>query len=250
MALRFDVHVHTSRSIAGAPPAEHLVRRAEEAGLDGIVLTELGQRWSNDELVNLRQRTETRLIVLSAEFLIVEDVALLAYGFSGRLPPLDNLETAIGRIRAEGGTAVVAYPFDDGGLTLERLRDLGVQGLEVFSGNGQLPTDDQLRELERLGLSAVAGSGFRGEDGTAVGDCFTLVDADIRSGRDLAVAIRTRRVKPVFGPPPHDGHRAPYREHAPRLERQERVAVPPGSQSLLTRQVGPPAGAHPGILRD
>ncbi len=201
MALRFDVHVHSARSVAGSLPAEHLIRRAEEAGLDGLVLTELGERWTERELVNLRQRTETRLIVLSAEYLIVEDVSLLAYGFSGRLPPLDSLETAVGRIRAEGGTAVVAYPFDDGGPPLERLVEIGVQGLEVFSANGQLPTDAQLEQVRRLGLAAVAGSGFRGVDGVEVGDCHTLVDADIRSGRDLAVAIKSGRVTPVFGAP-------------------------------------------------
>ena len=201
MALRFDVHVHTARSVAGAPTADEIVRLAEDAGLDGVVLTELGTRWSDQELVSLRQRTETPLVVLSAEYLIVEDVSLLAYGFSGRLPPLDDLETAVGRIRAEGGTAVVAYPFDDGAPSLSELVEIGVQGVEVYSANGELPTDEQLREVDRLGLVAVAGSGFRGGDGFTVGDCHTLIDADVRSGRDLAVAIRTGRARPVFGPP-------------------------------------------------
>lgn len=217
MTLRFDLHVHSARSVPGSLPAEHLVHRAEEAGLDGLVLTELGERWSERELVNLRQRTETRLIVLSAEYLIVEDVSLLAYGFSGRLPPLDSLEAAVGRIRAEGGTAVVAYPFDDDAPSLEHLVSIGVQGVEVFSANGELPTDAQLEHVRRLGLVAVAGSGFRGADGIGVGDCHTLVHADVRSGRDLAVAIRTGRVEPVFGAPPADlqGHRAAEPPHRP-----------------------------------
>ncbi|WP_373048284.1 PHP domain-containing protein [Vulgatibacter sp.] len=215
MTLRFDVHVHSARSVAGAPTADRLVRLAEQAGLDGLVLTELGERWSERELVSLRQRTETQLIVLSAEYLIVDDVSLLAYGFSGSLPPLDDLETAIGRIRAEGGTAVVAYPFDDGAPSLQRLVDLGVQGIEVYSANGELPTDQQLEEARRLGLFTVAGSGFRGGSGTSVGDCHTLIDADVRSGRDLAVAIRSGRARAVFGPPPRAaaGHRAPVVRH-------------------------------------
>lgn len=201
MALRFDLHVHTSRTLATAPTADDIVRRAEAAGLDGIVLTEFGLRWTERELANLRLRTETPLIVLSAEYLIVDDVSVLAFGFSGPLPPLDSLETAIGRIRAEGGTAVVAYPFDDGALSLETLRDMGAQGLEVYSANGELPTDAQLERARSLGFELVAGSGFRGADGFEVGDCHTLIDADIRSGRDLAVAIRSGRVEPVFGPP-------------------------------------------------
>lgn len=215
MALRIDVHVHTSRTVAGAPPAEHLIKQAEEAGLDGIVLTELGQRWSERDLVNLRLRTETQLLVLSAEYLIVEDVSLLAYGFSGPLPPLDSLETAVGRIRAAGGTPVVAYPFDDGAPSLERLAEIGVLGVEVYSANGELPTNAQLAKVRSLGLAAVAGSGFRGGLGTSVGDCHTLVDADVRSGRDLAVAIRTGRASPVFGPPAPSlaGHRAPVIRH-------------------------------------
>jgi hypothetical protein len=207
VTLRFDVHVHSARSVAGSLPAEHLIRRAEEVGLDGIVLTEIGERWTERELVNLRQRTETRLIVLSAEFLIVEDVNLLAYGFSGRLPPLDSLETAVGRIRAEGGAAVVAYPFDDGAPPLERLVEIGVQGVEVFSANGELPTDEQLDRVRRLGLATVAGSGFRGGAGVAVGDCHTLVDTDVRTGRDLAMAIKLGRTRAVFGPP--SAHPAP-----------------------------------------
>jgi len=201
VTLKFDVHVHTARTLAGALPAEHLIRQAEEAGLDGIVLTEFGERWSERELVNLRLRTETPLIVLSAEFLIVEDVSLLAFGFSGRLPPLDSLETAVGRIRAEDGTPVVAYPFDDGAPSLERLREIGVLGLEVYSANGELPTDEQLEEVHRLGFATVAGSGYRGGEGVTVGDCHTLVDADVRNAHDLAVAIRTGRTRAVFGPP-------------------------------------------------
>lgn len=202
MALRFDLHVHTSRTLATAPGADDLVRRAEAAGLDGIVLTEFGLRWTERELANLRLRTETPLIVLSAEYLIVDDVSLLAFGFSGPLPPLDSLETAVGRIRAEGGTAVVAYPFDDGAPSLESLRDMGVQGLEVYSANGELPTDEQLASTRSLGFQLVAGSGFRGGGaGFDVGDCHTLIDADVRSGKDLAIAIRSGRAEPVFGPP-------------------------------------------------
>lgn len=233
MTLRFDVHVHSARSVAGSLPAEHLIGQAEEAGLDGIVLTELGERWSERELVNLRQRTETPLIVLSAEFLIVEDVSLIAYGFSGRLPPLDSLEAAVGRIRAEGGTAVVAYPFDDDAPSLERLYSIGVQGVEVYSANGQLPTDAQLEHVRRLGLVAVAGSGFRGVDGVGVGDCYTRVNADVRSGRDLAVAIRTGRVEPVFGPPPSGRMRGqvraePLERHEP-MQRPGYLGHPPGT---------------------
>lgn len=216
VTLKFDLHVHSARSIAGAPPAEWIVRQAEEVGLNGIVLTEIGQRWTERELVNLRLRTETRLIVLSAEYLIVDDVCLLAYGFSGRLPPLDSLETAIGRIRAEGGTAVVAYPFDDGSPSLRELAEMGVQGVEVYSATGELPTDEQLEEVRSLGLAAVAGSGLRGLDGVGVGDCHTLVHADVRSGRDLAVAIRTGRVEPVFGPPTA-GLPSPRQERRPSL---------------------------------
>lgn len=201
MALRFDVHVHSARSVAGSLPAEHIIERAEQAGLDGIVLTELGERWTERELVDLRQRTETPLIVLSAEFLVVEDTSLLAYGFWGRMPPLDSLETAVGRIRAEGGTPVVAYPFDEGAPSLERLAEIGVQGLEVYSANGELPTEEQLEQVRRLGLATVAGSGFRGEPGTAIGDCHTLVETGVRSARDLALAIKTGRTRAVFGPP-------------------------------------------------
>jgi len=62
--------------------------------------------------------------------------------------------------------------------------------------------------VRRLGLAAVAGSGFRGADGIDVGDCHTLVDADVRSARDLAVAIRVGRVEPVFGPPAREAKRA------------------------------------------
>lgn len=201
MALRFDLHVHTARTLATAPSADEIVHRAEAAGLDGIVLTEFGLRWTERELANLRLRTETPLIVLSAEYMIVDDVSVLAFGFSGPLPPLDTLETAVGRIRVEGGTAIVAYPFDDGALSLSSLRDMGVQGLEIYSANGELPTDAQLARAQDLGFVLVAGSGFRGSDGFEVGDCHTLIDADVRSGRDLAVAIRSGHVQPVFGAP-------------------------------------------------
>lgn len=211
MALRIDLHVHSSRSVDGSLPAEQLIERAEQAGLDGLVLTEHGERWSERELADLRRRTQTRLVLLSAEELLVDGVSLLAYGFSGRLPPLDSLENAVGRIRLEGGIAIAAHAFDPDARPLSDLPALGIQGVELYSGNGSLPTDEQLAEVGRLGLVAVAGSGFHGPGDTDVGDCHTLVEADVRSGRELAVAIRTGRATPVFGPPPLSakGHRAP-----------------------------------------
>lgn len=211
MALRIDLHVHSSRSADGSLPAEELIERAERAGLDGLVLTEHGERWSERDLADLRRRTQTRLIVLSAEELLVEGVAILAYGFSGRLPPLDSLATAVGRIRLEGGIAIAAHAFDLDARPLAELPAVGIQGLELYSAVDSLPSDLQLAEITRLGLVTVAGSGFHAPGDGEVGDCHTLVQADVRSGRDLAVAIRTGRATPVFGPPPlsEQGHRAP-----------------------------------------
>lgn len=211
MALRIDLHVHSSRSADGSLPAEELVERAERAGLDGLVLTEHGERWSERDLADLRRRTQTRLIVLSAEELLVDGVAILAYGFSGRLPALDSLETAVGRIRTEGGIAIAAHAFDADARLLSELQAAGIQGLELYSANDALPDDRQLAEIRRLGLVTVAGSGFHAPGDSDVGDCHTLIEADVRSGRDLAVAIRTGRATPVFGPPPlsASGHRAP-----------------------------------------
>ena len=225
MALRIDLHVHSSRSLDGALSAEELIGRAERAGLDGLVLTEHGERWSERDLADLRRRTQTRLIVLSAEELLVDEVAILAYGFSGRMPPLDSLETAVGRIRLEGGIAIAAHAFDEGARSLAELQAAGIQGVEVYSASNELPTGEQLAELARLGMVAVAGSGFHGPGDGDVGDCHTLVEADVRSGRDLAVAIRTRRATPVFGPPPlsEQGHRAP------------RLPIP---QGVLTQRPG------------
>ena len=93
-------------------------------------------------------------------------------------------------------------PSTMAGRRCSSLRDIGVQGLEVYSANGELPSDAQLARAEELGFVLVAGSGFRGGRGFDVGDCHTLIDADVRSGRDLAVAIRSGHVQPVFGSPP------------------------------------------------
>lgn len=225
MALRIDLHVHSARSADGALPAEELIERAERAGLDGLVLTEHGERWSERDLADLRRRTQTRLIVLSAEELLVDDVAILAYGFSGRLPPLDSLAKAVGRIRLEGGIAIAAHAFDARALPLSELQAAGIGGVELISASTALPNEEQLAELARLGMVGVGGSGFHGPGEFEVGDCHTLVRADVRSGRDLAVAIRTGRATAVSRPPPL----------SERYRRAPRLPIP---EAVLTQRPG------------
>lgn len=192
--MKFDLHMHTRRYSPDSiiDPFE-LVKRAQDIGLDGIVITEHDRLWPEEELEELR-RAAPGLVVLGGVEVSGRNGDMLCYGVTN----LDRLKrgTAWGslcrEVQAQGGVAVAAHPYRWGQVFEELLRDESPQlsGLEMMSNN----MDASLRRLasafyERNTQFATLGSSDAHEL-DVVGCCYTEFDAQIRTMADLVKAIR------------------------------------------------------------
>jgi|SRR5262245_2221646 len=198
--MKFDLHLHTSRY---SPDSQidpfDLVRRAQEIGLDGVVITEHDRLWPEDELEGLR-RAAPGLVVLAGVEISGRNGDMLCYGVTD----LENLRrgTPWGELSREvvrqGGVAVAAHPYrwgqDFDALVNDERPDLA--GLEMMSNN----MDPDLRQrtaafLERNPSFAALGNSDA-HDIDVVGYCYTEFDGDVRTTADLVDAIRARRCRP------------------------------------------------------
>ena len=202
--MKFDLHMHTRRYSPDSiiDPFE-LVKRAQEIGLDGIVITEHDRLWPEEELEGLR-REAPGLVVLGGVEVSGRNGDRLCYGVNN----LAGLKrgTAWGElcreVQAQGGAAVAAHPYrwgqDFEGLIREQSPLLS--GLEMMSNN----MDVGLRRLaarfyERNPLFATLGNSDAHEI-DVVGCCYTEFDAEIRNLPDLVRAIRERKGRPRARP--------------------------------------------------
>jgi predicted metal-dependent phosphoesterase TrpH len=194
--MKFDLHLHTSRhSPDSVTDPFDLLRAAEAAGLDGVVLTEHDYLWEEGELDELR--AATRLVVLAGVEVAGRGGDVLVYGVADpfRLPKGIGWGELCREVRRQGGAAVAAHPHRWGQPFEQVVADARAEldGIEVLSNN----MDDDLRTraadlLAKYPHYAQLGNSDSHAPET-VGVCYTEFDCPIRTNADLVRAIRQRR---------------------------------------------------------
>jgi predicted metal-dependent phosphoesterase TrpH len=194
--MKFDLHMHTTRH---SPDSQMdpfvLVRRARQVGLDGIVITEHDWLWPEEELDELRAAAPG-LVVLAGIEVSSRDGHILVYGVHDpfALPKGIGVTELCREVHAQGGAAVAAHPFRWGQPFHEILREERpeLDGLELMTNNMDADCRQRAAEIrERYGLTGLGSSDAHHED--VLGVCYTEFTAVIRTGRDLAEAIRGRK---------------------------------------------------------
>lgn len=136
--MKFDLHLHTARhSPDSVTDPFDLLRAAEAAGLDGVVLTEHDYLWEEHELAELR--AATRLVVLAGVEVAGRGGDVLVYGITDpfRVPKGMGWAELCREVHRQGGAAVAAHP-NRWGQPFERVvRDSKAEldGIEVLSNN-------------------------------------------------------------------------------------------------------------------
>jgi predicted metal-dependent phosphoesterase TrpH len=198
--MKFDLHMHTRRY---SPDSEidpfDLVRRAQEIGLDGIVITDHDRLWPEDELDELR-RAAPGLVVLGGVEVSGRNGDLLCYG----VRDLTNLGRGMRwgdlcrEVARQGGATVAAHPYrwgqDFDRLIADERPEL--TGLEMMSNN----MDPEVRRRAADFLDRHRGYSTLGNSDAhelpVVGVCYTDFDANIRTSADLVRAIREQKARP------------------------------------------------------
>lgn len=165
MGFLIDLHVHTRRfSSCSRIDPRRIVAQALKAGLDGVVITDHGRQWEQDELDRLRAEAAAPTFTLLAGFEYATSQGdLLVYGLSPdtavETPPGLPPRAAVERFTGLGATCIAAHPTRAGLSFDECLLTLPLKIVEVASMN--LREHEQRlaqRIAEQAGFYSVAAS--------------------------------------------------------------------------------------------
>src|SRR5438270_5548718 len=137
--MHFDLHMHTSRhSLDSQMDPFALVRRAQEIGLDGVVITEHDWLWTEAELEELRAAAPG-LVVLAGIEVSAREGHFLAYGVRDPFACRRGIGAAelCREVHRQGGVVVAAHPFRWGQKfdSILRKERPELDGLELMTNN-------------------------------------------------------------------------------------------------------------------
>lgn len=191
---RADLHVHTSASPDGRSSLEEMARSARGAGLDALAVTD------HNLCTPLPDRLEGVLLIPGCE--VSTRVGHITGLFLERPLPvwgeIPGPEEAVAAIRACGGLAVLAHPYQRPGAAPERLA-FPLDGLEAANARACFKVPDANQKAAALartrGLAAVGGSDAH--DRAEVGSAWTALEAEaltLSALRDALASGRSRAV--------------------------------------------------------
>jgi predicted metal-dependent phosphoesterase TrpH len=206
--MLIDLHVHTQRTPGGALRPLEVLRRARQAGLDGVVFTDLAS-WGDPAELSAAA-AEAGLLALRGLEVATDRGRFLCYlpdpsslaepaqVFGGVTPwPAQPL---LLEVAARGGVAVAAHPYDrsigppaaDAVFTLD-----GLCALEGHHGRSRGGVNDLAVEAaDHLNLPCVGGSGALASL-DELGGVATLFRDTVRTEADLVAQLRAGTVHAV-----------------------------------------------------
>ena len=229
--MLIDLHVHTHQTAGCSLPPRDAVRRAREAGLDGIAFTD----WNTLEgLAEIRAagRDEGFLALCGMELTTDRGHYLCFFPEPEKLPPPAQIfgsslpwaaRDALAKVRELGGVAIAAHPYDktvdrpsgDFIFTLE-----GLSAVEGLNTRRSGPANDLAVEAaDHLSLPCTGGSGAHAAE--EIGRAATLFRDPVASEADLVAQIRAGTIYCVaigVTPQPAEGQHRPRGDHRPRGE--------------------------------
>jgi len=202
MLIDLHVHSHHTRGCTLAP--RDAVRRAREAGLDGVAFTD----WNTlDGLAEVREagRAEGLLALVGVEVVTDKGHYLCFFPEPEKVPPPAQLfgsatpwpvRDVLAKVRALGGAAVAAHPYDKtverpGGDVIFTLD--GLSAIEGLNARRKGPANDLAVEAaDHMSLPCTGGSGAHVlED---IGHAATLFRDPVASESDLVAQLKAGTV--------------------------------------------------------
>jgi predicted metal-dependent phosphoesterase TrpH len=199
--MKFDHHLHTSRY---SPDSEidplQLIERAQEIGLDGLVITEHDYQWSVPELSELAALAAPMRVFSGAE-ISAREGHFLVYGLPSLdlVPPGIELAELLRITRSHEAAIVAAHPFrwDQPFDALVAEHGPVFDAVELVSKNISALTRSKTEALLRTYPMGTVGSSDSHEIST-IGCYFTEFDRPIDCIGDFVTALRDRSGRPGF----------------------------------------------------
>lgn len=186
MKLRLDLHVHSEASCDGRMTLSEIIDAARNKGLDGVAITDHDVFFK----ASAADLPEDFIVIPGEEF-STERGHLLGL-FLTEPVTAKGFHAVAAAIRAQGGLAVMAHPF-------ERNRDVSslddvlpeIDGVEVWNGRANrknpVANESALSLAERNKLPSFAGSDAHLE--REVGNGFVTVEAEDRTPESIKKAL-------------------------------------------------------------
>jgi predicted metal-dependent phosphoesterase TrpH len=214
--MLIDLHVHSRYTPDCSLSPHDAIRKAREAGLDGMVFTDLN---TMDGLAEFREaaRAEGFLALCGVEIATDRGHYLAYFPDPEKVPALPQIfgtppwpvQEVISKVVSMGGAVVAAHPYDrsidrPGGDILFTLD--GVSAVEGLDASRKPVTNDLAVEAaDHMGLPCVAGSGAK-VSLSEIGRAATLFRDLVRSEADLVAQLKAGTVFSVAigvtpGPP-------------------------------------------------
>jgi predicted metal-dependent phosphoesterase TrpH len=203
--MLIDLHVHSHHTRDCALKPRDIVRRAKEAGLDGVALTDLNTLEGLEEL-RAAGREEGFLALCGVELTTDHGHYLCFFPEPEKVPAPPQLFGAttpwpvrpvLAKVRELGGVAIAAHPYDksvarpsgDFIFTLD-----GLAAIEGLNTKRPGPANDLAVEAaDHMGLPCVGASGASGAL-EEIGKAATLFRDPVGSERDLVQQLRAGTV--------------------------------------------------------
>jgi hypothetical protein len=204
--LQAELHCHSSLSYDGRDPVDLLLGQAKAVGLDALAVTDHDE--IDASITAAKRAPDYGLVGIPGMEVTTEAGHVLALGIEELIPPGLPYDETLGRIRAQGGIAVVPHPFQASRhgvaphITSDQLAS--ADAIEVY--NSRLLTGRSNRRAERFAAAhrCPMTAGSDAHIAEMVGQAVTEVDADDRSVEAILDAVREGRTSVI-------GKRTPWR---------------------------------------
>jgi predicted metal-dependent phosphoesterase TrpH len=202
--MLIDLHVHSRNTPGCHLSPREVLRRAREAGLDGVAFTDMNNM---DGLAEIRAAgaAEGVLALCGVEIATDHGHYLAFFPEPEKVPALPQIfgtppwpvREVLAKVTAMGGATVAAHPYDKsidrpGGDVIFTLDGLSaVEGLEARRKGAS--NDLAVEAADHMGLPCVGGSGAR-DSLDEIGKAATLFRDPVRTEADLAAQLKAGTV--------------------------------------------------------
>lgn len=204
--MLIEMHAHTkSHSACSHIDPVELVRQARKKGLQGIILTEHHYLWGEDELAELKRRSEAEdyFVLLAAQEVDTDAGHVLVYGADRSIEEKVSLDEL--RRLYPDAALVWAHPLRDGRIPAEeRLKDPRFDAIEIFSSNHtQLENYHGLSLWHRYKFTAISGSDTHAVE--TAGILPSQFDHPVSTIEDVVKELKSGRCRPFYKEIPRAG---------------------------------------------
>lgn len=203
-----ELHCHTSEhSACSHVNAVELIRRANDLGMQAIVITDHHYQWSDEELKEIKKKAEVPdifQVLAGQEFKTANFGDVLVFGVKETIKKQElSLEDL--RNRYPDAAIIWAHPYRHNKIPKkEKLFHPALDGIEIFSSNYSVSEASRaLKDWHEFKYTAIAGTDTHALSYT--GSYPTIFDHPFDSIEGLVSEIKAGRCRPYFKEIPRTG---------------------------------------------